>query len=44
MVASPEEFSGEIMDMVKDYMENIVKLSCPIVADAEIGYKYGSAK
>lgn len=38
------ENAREIRDMVKYYMENVVKLSCPIVAEVEIGYKYGSCK
>ena len=44
LVASRPEVAEECLQVTQHYMEHVIELPCPIVADFEIGYKYGSAK
>ncbi len=42
-VSTPEN-GPAMMELTKDIMDNVVKLSCPIISDFELGWKYGSCK
>lgn len=44
MAPTPPEKSREVLEMVEHYMENVIQISCPIKADVEVGWKYGSCK
>lgn len=44
MLVAPPDRIVEMKEVTKNIMENVVQLRCPIEADLEIGWKYGSCK
>jgi DNA polymerase-1 len=42
--SAPEEKAREMFPRTKELMETVIELPCPITADLELGYKYGSCK